>query len=201
MIEVIVNMIGSIFTTSEGKKIDTTLPDWEYLWENVAIDPGRERELQDVIGKIRLNWPRYSAAGVEAGINPLLLACLHYRESGMRFDCVLHNGEKLPGPTKLVPKGRGPFETWEESAADAIKLVGLNRFKTLTDDVACLIAAEVWSGKGYRRKGLLSPYVWAATNWSHEKGKYVSDGKFNRNAPEKQLGVAAIISAFRSGKY
>ena len=56
---------------------------------------------------------------------------------------------------------------------------------------------EAFNGFGYRKKRLLSPYVWAATTKHTERGKYVADGKFDPNAVEKQLGAVAILKYLR----
>ena len=75
----------------------------------------------------------------------------------------MHNGDPLPGPTTHVPKGRGPFISWEAAAIDALKYDGLDKIK-LDSIEACLIMAEKFNGLGYRNKGEYSPYVWAGTN-------------------------------------
>ncbi len=193
-------LFNAIESVIAPKKIDPALPDWEYLWANCTLDKERARELTNVKGKILANLPRYEAVSKETGVNAYLIAALHYRETSLRFDRCLHNGEKLPGPTTLVPKGRGPFSSWEESAIDALRLVGLHRTRPQWP-VDCLISSELFNGRGYRRRGILSPYVWAGTNWSDEKGKFVADGKFDRWATEKQLGVAAILMAIEAEDY
>lgn len=169
-------------------------PDWDYMWETCRIDAHRLREVNQVAETIRANLHRYGQVMNATGVPWELIGAIHYRESSLRFTGCLHNGDRLPGPTRNVPKGRGPFASWEDSAIDAFKLVGFHKIK-FEGYVSCLVAAEMFNGRGYRRRGEYSPYVWAGTNWSDERGKFVADGKFNKEAPEKQLGVAAILKA------
>ena len=59
------------------------------------------------------------------------------RESGADFSTYLGNGEPLTRRTRIVPKGRGPFKTWEDGAVDAL------RFDSLDD-----VLAEDWTIEG-----------------------------------------------------
>lgn len=169
-------------------------PDFEELWDSCRIDNERQNEVSRVCIKITNNASRYKAVELATNVPWMLIAALHYRETSLDFSRCLHNGDPLPGPTVRVPKGRGPFGSWEESAADALRLVGMNRVRYL-DEVSMLVMAEKFNGLGYRRTGELSPYIWAGTNHHDETGKYVADGKFDPAAKEKQLGVAAIIKS------
>ncbi len=125
-----------------------------------------------------------------------MTAALHYRENEAdlgRFKSYLHNGDPLGKPTKNVPRGIyfGSGQ-WVKAAIHALKWDGLNKVP-YDSIVQCLIMAEKFNGPGYRRYGLYSPYVWAGTNHSNERGKFYADGKFSRNAREAQLGIAAIF--------
>ena len=133
----------------------------------------------------------------------MAVCALHYRESSLSFAGVLHNGEKILNTgkkTKLVPKGRGPFSTWEEAAVDALMLKK-SIFPSKWTFESMLEFSERFNGLGYRSKigdsGKieLSPYVFAGTNLHDETSKYVSDGKYSPTAKEAQLGVAAILIA------
>jgi len=169
--------------------------DFKQLWSTCQIDSERAREVNDICEEIKHNKDRYAQVALRTGVPSWLIAALHYRESSLRFDCVLHNGQKIIGTgkkTSWVPKGRGPFETWEESAVDALDFDQLTSFKNWEID-RVLDRAERYNGLGYRKRNVLSPYVWAGTNHSDEKGKYVSDGRYSPTADEKQLGVAALL--------
>lgn len=120
------------------------------------------------------------------------------------FNYHLHCGDPLTGRTFNVPKGRPKFNpkngalppspdnpySWHESAKDAIQLMGYDKIEDWSPG-NCLWLFEKYNGLGYRNKGLRSPYVWSYTTL-YEKGKYTSDGKFDKNAVSKQPGTAAL---------
>ncbi len=175
--------------------------DPEYLlnYTEAKIDPERKWEVQAACKKILANKEKYLAVQKKTKVPWDIIACLHYRESSLNFKCVLHNGEKIVGTdqkTKFVPKGKGPFQTWEASAIDALLEKKYLFPKAWTIDTE-LKFVEAFNGFGYKKKGLLSPYVWAGTTKHSERGKYVADGKFDPNALEKQLGAVALLKHLR----
>lgn len=171
-------------------------PDWKTLWETCVVDLNKVDEIAKTCRIILDNKNKYVEVEIKTGVPWYLVAALHYRESSLNFKTCLHNGDPLPGPTKHVPKGRGPFKSWEEAAIDALTFDGLNRIKF--DSVeACLVMAEKYNGLGYRKFGEYSPYVWAGTNHSDETGRYVADHVYNPLSREDQLGVAAIFKGLK----
>lgn len=153
--------------------------------------------------KIQANRARYEKVSKQTGVPWDVIAVIHYRESSGSFAGVLHNGEKIIGTgkkTTLVPKGRGPFSTWEDAAVDALMnchpFAGKNKDWSIAGTLDIL---ERYNGLGYRNKGLPSPYLWAGTD-QYLKGKYVADGVYDPNHVDQQLGVAAILMKLREGK-
>jgi lysozyme family protein len=150
--------------------------------------------------KISANRARYEAVSKATGVPWDVIGVIHYRESSGDFAGVLHNGEKIIGKgkkTTLVPKGRGPFTTWEEAALDALNVCPPYAAKNKDWSIAgTLDILERYNGLGYRNKGLPSPYLWAGTD-QYVKGKYVADGKFDPNHVDQQLGVAPILLKLR----
>lgn len=160
----------------------------------------RSTAIERQAAQIRANRARYEAVSVKTGVPWDVLAVIHYREASCSFAGVLHNGERIIGTgrkTKLVPKGRGPFSTWEDAAVDALMncapYAGKNKDWSLANTLDML---ERYNGLGYRKKGIPSPYLWAGTD-QYTSGKYVADGKFDRNFVDQQLGTAAILIALR----
>lgn len=178
------------------KEVEVSAPNYSELCKTLKIDDSRLIETKALALKFKENIERYKAVSAGCYSFPIdLMFALHYRESSLSFKGVLHNGEKILGTgkkTKLVPKNRGPFESWEEAAIDALELKKSIFPKEWTFE-ARLEFAEKFNGLGYRKTGEYSPYVFAGTNFHDETGKYVADGKFDSSAPEKQLGVAAIL--------
>lgn len=199
----IINLILSLFEKPKKEVVtvppvvNPEVPTKEEVesFPGIELDKERVKEISDVCKKFFLNQEAYLKVSQYTGVPAELIFALHYRELSLRFNGVLHNGENILGTgrlTRLVPKGRGPFETWEEAAIDALELKKrifpqVWNFETMCD------FAEKFNGLGYRNRGELSPYVWAGTSKHDETGKYVADGKYSSTAIEKQLGVAALL--------
>ena len=135
--------------------------------------------------------PRYQAVEAKTGVPWFVIAGLHQRESDADFTTYLGNGEPLNRVTHLVPKGRGPFATWEAGAIDALALDGLNQVKEWTPARACY-ETEKFNGFGYRRRGIWSPYLWSFSN-HYSRGKYVADGQFSADAVDQQCGAIPVM--------
>lgn len=150
--------------------------------------------------KIEAHRERYMAVSKATGVPWDVIGVIHYREASGDFAGVLHNGEKIIGTGKLtvkVPKGRGPFSTWEEAAIDALIVCPPYAAKNTDWSIGgTLDLLEKYNGLGYRNKGLPSPYLWAGTD-QYEKGKYVADGKYDPNHVDTQLGAAALLLKLR----
>jgi lysozyme family protein/peptidoglycan hydrolase-like protein with peptidoglycan-binding domain len=158
------------------------------------------------------NKARYQVVEALTGVPWFIIAVIHNRESGADFAGVLHNGEEIIGTakkTKLVPKGRGPFSTWEEAAVDALKVCPPYAAKNKDWSVGgALTLLEQYNGMGYAggpapSKGpnagckfppQPSPYIWAGTD-QYSSGKFVADHDFRPEAVDKQLGCAGLILA------
>lgn len=125
---------------------------------------------------------------------PYAIGCIHMMESSFDLKACLHNGEKIIGTnrkTTLVPKGRGPFATFEEAAIDALKTDRVHNVK-VWDIPHTLEFLEGFNGWGYRNKGVKSPYLWSGTTM-YTRGKYVSDGKYDPQYVSKQCGCVAVL--------
>lgn len=141
---------------------------------------------------------RYEKVSSKYGKMPWwIVACIHNEENGIdvgSFKAVLHNGEKIIGTglrTAMVPKNRGPFNSWEDAAIDALNIQHTSDWRDWSLG-GCLFFGERFNGSGYCRRGLPSPYLWAMTNM-YQKGAYVSDGKFDAETVSKNFGIAAIL--------
>lgn len=183
---------------------ESHIPEMDRLWSTMHIVRDAA-ELQRVEMKIRNNQAVYQKVQDATQVPWQMVAVIHLREAGEqdigRWKGVLHNGENIVGTgrkTRLVPKGRGPFSTWQEAAVDALKLEGLTGRSNWTPG-AMLAALEPFNGYGYRNKGLRSPYIWASTN-HQQSGKYTSDGVFNPNVVDTQVGCAAQLKYLGVGQ-
>lgn len=170
-------------------------PNWGIIFSSADLDPDRVEEIASLLKFYYLNIKRYEEVS-KGLIPPLFIFALHYRESSLSFDGCLANGQKIIGTgrvTTWVPKGLGPYNTWEESAIDILKLKGFYNESLDWRIGPTLLRAEKYNGLGYRKTGEYSPYICAGTTFHDETGKYVADGKYKRDAIEKQLGVMAFF--------
>lgn len=174
-------------------------------WAEAKIDPEHRSEVLAVARQIIAVHARYQPIVDATGVPWWFIGIAHYRESGLDFRRHLHEGSLLTGRTRDVPAGRpvappanGKSYTFTESAIDALTMPGKNfdRIK-VWDVVEVLLRLEQYNGFGYRGQGIPSPYVWAMTNQSNERGKYVRDHDFDPTAPDRQVGCAAIMLALQ----
>ena len=180
--------------------------DWDGLGQNDAgvifehseIKIDHAKEVQARVDAILDNFDRYKGFGQLNGVPWFVVATLHQMEASGRFDCHLHNGDPLTARTVRVPVGRPVAEpkggvfpyTWEESAADALK--NYPPKPPVWDIGHALVYLEAYNGFGYRRKGVLSPYIWSFTT-AYASGKFVADGVYDPAQVSNQVGAAAIL--------
>jgi lysozyme family protein len=168
--------------------------EYQQLWRTCAIRSGRAATVDALADRLAANKKRYERAGKPSGVPWYVVGVIHLLEAGGDFTKHLHNGDPLNGRTVRVPAGRPttgkpPF-TWEDSAADAIKL----KLKGWTDwsIPGTLYVLERYNGWGYRNHGRANPYLWSFSS-NYTKGKYVQDGVFDPNAVSAQCGAAVML--------
>ncbi len=161
-------------------------------WDGMVIKPSRLPEFTAIAKKILANKARYQAIEAVTGVKWYHIAVLHMRESSGNFNTYLGNGQPLSQRTTIVPKGRGPFKTFEEGAIDALKIDGLSSIHDWRLE-KILYYCETFNGLGYEAHGLPSPYLWGGTN-QQKPGKYVRDGVFDSAAMDTQPGCAPILA-------
>lgn len=179
---------------------EQTKAGYRKLWNDSKVRSEYFKRLDAICATIVANKKRYLATEKSTGVPWFMVGALHYRESSNDFKGVLHNGEKIIGTnkqTKLVPSGRGPFISWEESAIDALMMPphSLGQIKEWPVE-RILYESERFNGFGYLNK-TNSPYIWSGTDEyadaDDKAGKYVADGKFSASTVDTQMGVAAIL--------
>jgi len=161
------------------------------LWDTMQIDTARSKNIALAAARLKKSASVYQDVQRITGVPYPLIAAIHYRESSADFMTYLGNGQVLSQRTTIVPKGRGPFATWQQGAIDALMLDGLADVQDWRLEKQ-LYYAELFNGAGYWNRRQTSPYVWAGTN--HQvKGKYRTDGKFDKQMWDIQPGVAALM--------
>ena len=91
-----------------------------------------------------------------------------------------------------MPKGRGPFHSWEDAAVDALAIDGTDRVTAWGIERLCY-ELEKYNGFGSRAKGIHTPYLWSYSNhYSH--GKYIADHVWDASAVSGQAGAMPLLS-------
>lgn len=164
-------------------------------WDNCHISAEKGPLFKQVADRLTAApaFSRYKAVEKITNVPWWFVAVVHERESSQNFNTYLGNGQALDKKTTIVPKGRGPFKTWEDGAVDA--LTNCAPFASRNKDWSiggALAMLEQYNGTGYATKGIPSPYIWAGTD-QYSKGKYVADGKYDPDAVDTQLGCAGLL--------
>lgn len=177
-------------------------------WDDCHIPQANGPAFQQAANKLmapeaRLQYEAVVKALKEMGYPGMpweFVAVAHYRESNANFNTFLGNGQPLSRKTTIVPKGRGPFPDWKSGAIDALVNCAPYSAKNKDWSIGGMLAElEKYNGLGYANKGLPSPYIWAGTD-QYVKGKYVSDGVYDPNHVDKQLGCAGILKFMGYGR-
>jgi lysozyme family protein len=164
------------------------------LWNGLTVTPARRGEAAKYAKKILASKARYQNIEQMTGVPWHFVALAHYRESTLNFNKNLCNGQPLNMRTDIVPKGRGPYKNFEESAYDA--LVRIKGYSAKLDwGVGPYIhRIEGYNGYGYHGKGIPSPYLVGGSN-KQERGKYTRDHYFDPSHWDTQLGVLTLLKA------
>ena len=161
------------------------------LYNEIKVD---SKGAMYVAKQIIASKSRYEDVAQHTGVPWYVIGAIHALEAGLHFTRCLHNGQAWNKETTIVPKGVGPFKSWEESSVDAMQ--------RLKDDLGfeawfvpeICYAFESHNGWGYRKyhDHVKSPYLWAGSN-HYAYGKYIADGKWDEHAKSKQVGAMCII--------
>lgn len=168
-------------------------PEYARQWDAMSFNPSRVHEFTQLAQFALDHKVRYQQIEAATGVPWELIAVLHRRESDADFNTYLGNGDRLSRPTVNVPRGRGPFSTFEAGAIDSLHLDGLDMIVPPWPIEKMLYECEVFNGWGYANRGLASPYIWGGTN-QQQLGKYTSDGHFDSHAMDGQPGCAPILA-------
>lgn len=171
--------------------------EYAQLWATMTVDPVRVRMADQIVARIVTNRARYEVVERDTSVPWFVVAVIHALEAGLLFTKHLHNGDPLTARTKLVPAGHpktgNPPFTWEFSAADALRLKGLDKNRDWSaEKIAFLL--EAYNGWGYRQyhPDTKSPYLWSFSN-QYRAGKYIADGKWDPTAVSEQCGAMVLL--------
>lgn len=139
--------------------------------------------------------PRYQAVEAKTGVPWWVIAVIHERESSQNWQRSLAQGDPWNRVSTHVPAGRGPFNSWEEAAIDALVNCHPHLARKKNWSIGPALAnLELYNGAGYVNRGKPSPYVWAGTD-QYSGGKYVRDGVYDPSHVDSQPGCAGMLKA------
>lgn len=162
-------------------------------WANAKLT--RKTEAANIAVLLFKAKARYQAVEAKTGVPWFIIAVIHERESSQDWRGSLAQGDPWNRVSVHAPAGRGPFNSWEEAAIDA--LASCPPFLARRKDWslgAALTSLETYNGTGYASRGLPSPYLWAGTD-QYSSGKYVRDGVYDPSRVDSQMGCAALLMA------
>lgn len=184
-----------IGTVKASTKLAETADEYLAMFQAATIDPAKQQAVDRWCDLITANEAVYHRAADDLGIPWHFVGIIHSLEAACNFGCHLHNGDPLTHRTTHVPAGRpdhpDPPFAWWTSANDALVSANLNAQHDWSLP-AYLWRLEGYNGRGCRKRGLVSAYLWSFTD-RYVKGKYVADGVFDSNAVSKQCGGVAIL--------
>lgn len=138
---------------------------------------------------------RYQAVEKITGVPWFIIAVIHEREASQSWSGNLAQGDPWNQVSVHVPRGRGPFQSWQSAAIDALTNCAPYAAKNHDWSIGgSLTLLEEYNGLGYASRSLPSPYVWSGTD-QYKNGKYVRDGVFDPFVVDVQLGCAGLLLA------
>lgn len=170
------------------------------LLSSAKILPSVRASALSVAKRLIASRSRYETIQQLTTVKVVPCACIHERECDADFRCALCNGERIIGTgrkTTLVPRGYGPWATFEAGAVTAFAIDGLDKVAGMPEGWTgerAVYEQETFNGFGPRAHGRHTGYNWAGTN-IYDGGKYVADGVWNPNAWDSQLGCVTIALA------
>ena len=160
-------------------------------WSNCEVHTSKL--LVSVATRLVGSKPRYAIVENATKVPWAIVAVIHEREASGSWLGNLANGDPWNKETIHVPRGRGPFPSWEAAAEDALINCPPKAASNIDWTIGgALTLLEQYNGLGYAAMGRPSPYVWASTN-QYLSGKYVADGLYDPNVVDTQLGCAALL--------
>ena len=162
-------------------------------WNAASVLPALTPLVDKVSGRLVFSKSRYQTVAEKTSVPWPVIAVIHERESSQSWAASLSQGDPWNRVSVHVPKGRGPFDSWEDAAEDALVVCPPHAAKWEDWSIGgALTLLEAYNGYGYAVRGIPSPYVWASTDQYHS-GKYIADGHFDPNAVDTQIGCAALL--------
>lgn len=174
-------------------------------WNAASVTPSLVHFVDSVAHKLVDAKDRYEKVSAATHVPWPVIAVIHERESSQSWTASLAQGDPWNRVSIHVPRGRGPFSSWESAAEDALVICPPHAARWEDWSIGgALCLLEQYNGLGYASGPFdhatghqyppqASPYVWASTD-QYVKGKYIADGHFDPDAVDHQIGAAALLA-------
>lgn len=162
------------------------------LWRTMSINHEKIPIIDRVATKRLAGKARYQFIANRTGVPWAAIAVIHQMECGGDWNANLAQGDPWNQVSTHVPKGRGPFTSFEEAAIDALSIDGTSSVRNWTIERLCF-ELEKYNGFGSRNKGIHTPYLWSYSN-HYRRGKYIADHVWDPNAVSQQVGAMPLLS-------
>lgn len=178
--------------------ISTLITANEARWGRMQITASLVPFINKVSQRLLAAKSRYETVSTSTNVPWWVISVIHERESSQSWSASLAQGDPWNKVSTHIPAGRGPFNSWEQAAEDALVNCPPHAAQwTNWSAGGALTLLERYNGLGYANKGRPSPYVWASTD-QYVSGKYTSDGHYDPSAVDHQLGCAALLASMKS---
>ncbi len=151
---------------------------------------------------------QYQTVTRMTGVPWWIIAVIHEREASQDWSRGIAQGDPWDAVSRHTPTGRGPFQSWQAAAVDA--LCNCSPFAAKWKDWSsggALTLLERYNGLGYAMGPIdkqdhkyppqPSPYIWSGTD-QYKSGKYVADHDYRPDVIDAQLGCAGLLIAMRA---
>lgn len=177
---------------SRVKYTESLRKEYSTLFSSMEIREEWQYLIDRICNNILQNRSRYENSVKGTSIPWQIVAITHQMECNADFNRQIFNGQRIDSVTTIVPKGLGPWGSWEESTRDALEYHKWTQIEEWNIE-QILYRLEEWNGWGYRLySGIFTPYLWSGTQ-HYISGKYIRDGRYDKNAVSKQLGAAVTL--------
>ena len=166
-------------------------------WAVARIQSARKPEFVRVAQRLCGLKDRFVKVARVTNVPWYVIAVIKEREAGvdLNFNRSIAQGDPWNAVSVHVPKGRGPFKSWEEAAFDAlVRCAPYASFNKDWSPGGTLTLLERYNGLAYANKGRPSPYVWSGTD-QYVRGKVLVDHGPIEEVVDVQLGCAGLLLA------
>ncbi len=162
------------------------------LWSTMLVKQDRAPTLDYIARRLIAGKARYQTVSAKTSVPWFVIALIHQMECGQDWTANIAQGDPWNRRSVHEPKGRGPFNSWEDAAVDALAIDGTDQVKAWGIERLCY-ELEKYNGFGSRARGIHTPYLWSYSN-HYTRGKYIADHIWDGNAVSGQAGAMPILS-------